>query len=248
MGKPFLSVIISTLNEEKHLPILLSSLVSQTDKDFEVVISEGKSEDKTKEKALEFQDRLDIVVYDSEKRHLANQRNFGAKKAKGEYLIFLDADFRADKDFIKNIAIRLKEKKVDLIIPTSIPDTNKLIWKAYFGFARTLIPLAFLLNSPRGNGSAVAIKKDVFEKIGGYDETVFVYEDQLLFQTAHKQGAKMIFSKDAKVYFSLRRIESKGVLKYLYTDYFAGAHLIFFGPLRKKFYEYRMGGHEHVKK
>jgi glycosyltransferase involved in cell wall biosynthesis len=245
VSKPFLSVIIPALNEEQCLPVLLSSLVSQTDKDFEVVVSDGQSEDKTKEKAMEFKHRLDIKVFTSDKRQLAHQRNFGAKKAGGEYLIFLDADYRAKETFIEFITKEIHETNADLVIPVSIPDTNSLLWKIYFAVARFFIPFMSLINKPVGNASAVVIRKEVFDKIGGYDETVFVYEDQFLLQTARKYKVKMVFSKDAKVYFSLRRIKSQGALNYLFTDYFAGLHLIFLGPLRKKFYEYKMGGQAH---
>lgn len=247
MGKPFFSVVIPTLNEERHLPVLLSSLVSQTYKDFEVIVSEAKSEDKTKEKALEFQGRLNLEVYDSEKRHLASQRNFGAKKAKGDYLVFLDADFRAEENLIEAIVKKIHQTNADLIIPVSIPDTKNLFWKTYFGLSNLLISFTPLVNKPMGNGPAAVIKRDIFEKIGGYDETVFVYEDQLLFQTAYKNGAKISYSKEAKVFFSIRRIEKEGSLNFIFKNIVASLHLSFLGPVRKKLYKYRMGGHEHIK-
>lgn len=247
MLKPFLSVVIPTLNEEKYLPALLSSLVSQTYKNFEVIVSDAKSEDKTKEKALEFQNSLDIKVYDSKKRNVSYQRNFGAEKARGDYLLFIDADHWAEKNFINAIVEEITKSKADLIIPVSIPDTKKLFWRAYFSLVNFLTPFTVLTKKPMGNGPAGAIKKDIFDKIGGYDESIFVYEDQYLFQLAYKNGAKVSYPKDAKVYFSIRRIEKDGVFRYFYTNIIASLHLSFIGPVRKKLFEYKMGGQEHIK-
>lgn len=247
MGKPFLSVIIPTLNEERHLPLLLSSLVSQTHKDFEVIVSEAKSEDKTKEKALEFKDKLDIKVIDSDKRNISYQRNFGAKKARGNYLVFIDADHWAENDFVNSIMEELVKSKADVIIPVSIPDTKKLFWRGYFGLINLFTPLTVLTKKPMGNGPACAIKKEIFEKVGGYDETVLMYEDQYMFQLAFKAGAKFKYPKNSKVYFSIRRIEKEGMFRYFYTNIIASLHLSFKGPVRKKLFKYEMGGHVHIK-
>lgn len=243
MKNQFLSIIIPTLNEEKYLPVLLSSLASQTDTRFEVIVSEAKSEDKTKEKALEFENRLDIKVHDSDKRNLSYQRNFGAKKAKGKYLVFLDADHWADNNFIELIKKKIEKTNADLIIPVSIPHTKKLFWRFYFGLVNFLIPFMLWLKKPMGNGPTVAIKREIFEKIGGFDESVYLYEDQYLFHLAQKHGVQIKYTNQAKVYFSIRRIENGGVLKYFWMNLYAGFHLVFIGPVRRKILEYEMGGH-----
>ena len=82
------SVIIPTLNEEKILPHLLDDFRNQTAKDFEVIVADAGSGDKTVEVAKAYKAQL-------VKGGLpAVGRNNGAKIARGEFLFFLDADVR----------------------------------------------------------------------------------------------------------------------------------------------------------
>jgi len=81
-----LSIIIPTLNEEKYLPFLLSSIKEQNFKDYEIILSDAGSEDRTIEIAKSYGCR---VV----KGGLpAKGRNQGARAAAGDLLLFLDSD------------------------------------------------------------------------------------------------------------------------------------------------------------
>src|ERR1035437_7812938 len=118
------SVIIPVLNEEINLPQLLSSLTKQTEKDFEVVVSDGHSEDKTKAEALKFQDRIDLKFVESPIRNVPGQRNFGAKQATGEYLVFLDSDYKAEDKFLETVASDIEKSGPEIIVPISMPVTK----------------------------------------------------------------------------------------------------------------------------
>ncbi|MCL6096557.1 MAG: glycosyltransferase [Patescibacteria group bacterium] len=244
--KNFLSIIIPTLNEEKYLPDLLSSLASQTVKDFEVIVSEGKSIDKTRKKANEFKNKLDIKIHDSDKRHLAYQRNFGAKKAKGNYLFFLDADFSLEKDFIEKVYKFLEKKEADFLVPYGHPDRNSFL-KAYFVLMNVSSNVSrFIFRKPFATISAAVIKTDLFNRLGGYDELVQYAEDQEILQRAHKNKAKIKYFNIGKVIFSIRRIEKEG-FKYFYKNLFAVTHIIFLGKMKKNLIKHEMGGHEFLK-
>ena len=81
-----LSIVIPTFNEEKFLPHLLKSLKEQTFKDFEIIVADNNSTDATRSVAINVGAK---VV----KGGLpARGRNNGAKVARGEWLLFLDAD------------------------------------------------------------------------------------------------------------------------------------------------------------
>ena len=84
MANPHFSIVIPCLNEEKYLPKLLTNLEKQTLKDFEVIVVDGQSEDKTLAKATSFNNRLKIKTLKADKRNVSFQRNLGAKNAKGE--------------------------------------------------------------------------------------------------------------------------------------------------------------------
>jgi len=101
-----ISIIIPTINEAKNLPLLLSDL-SIIQKEGEIIIVDGGSEDKT----------IDIAkihgarVFKSKERNRGLQLNTGAKNAKGNWLIFLHADTRLSNNWFIELSSILKEEK-----------------------------------------------------------------------------------------------------------------------------------------
>ncbi len=91
------SIVIPTYNEERFLPRLLGSIEKQEFKDYEVIVADNHSRDATVEIALSHRAR---VVEDSLP---AVARNRGAKVARGEYLLFLDADTVVPEGFLKKL-------------------------------------------------------------------------------------------------------------------------------------------------
>jgi glycosyltransferase involved in cell wall biosynthesis len=237
------SVIIPTLNEERNLSYLLLSLSKQTQKDFEVIVSDGKSEDKTKEKALEYQKTLDLKFVESPKRKVTTQRNYGAKNASGEYLIFLDADYQADVDFLAILTKSIENTHADMVIPISTPITKNVFWKIYYAIANKGSFLTLILRKPFVLGSAVCVKKEMFKKVGEYDDAVVMYEDQYLVQQSFRAGAKIVYTK-AEVYFSIRRQVKEGRVKFIYENIISTLYLILKGPIKKELFKYKMGGQE----
>ena len=240
------SVIIPALNEEINLPQLLLSLTKQTEKDFEVVVSDGKSEDKTREKALEFKDQIDLKFVECPRRKVTSQRNFGVKNSSGQYLIFLDADYIADENCLEVLSEAIQTASANVIIPTTIPVTKSVFWKTYYAIANKCLPFALFFRKPFAVGSPICVKKEMFEKVGEYDDEIFVYEDQYLVQQLHRAGARIAFSK-AKVYFSARREERDGKIKFILENTISTLHLLFKGPIKTEIFKYKMGGQEFKK-
>ncbi len=241
-----LTIVVPALNEEKYLPILLKSFLNQTDKNFEIVVVDGKSEDNTVKNVTEFKDRLDVRIVIADKRNLSHQRNLGAQNAKGDYVTFLDADFIVKDDFVKSCFLEAEKSDVDLIIPLSFPITSNPLWKLYFLVINLLSIISTLLGKPFGNGPGNLIKKEAFLKTPGYSETVFVFEDQYFFQQAKAAGLKIKHTGKIKMYFSLRRLEKDGIWGYFYFNFSAGLRFMLKGPIYKKFYDYQMGGQKKV--
>ena len=99
--KPFFSVIIPTLNEELFLPNILQDFKKQKVKNFEIIVVDAKSIDKTRKIVESFKQSLKIKLFLSNKKNVSYQKNLGAKNAKGKYLLFIDADSRVKNKFIK---------------------------------------------------------------------------------------------------------------------------------------------------
>ena len=129
---PKLSIVIPTLNEENYLPLLLTDLQNQTEKDFEVIIVDAKSQDSTKKVAHSFTKILQLQFIEAQKKRAAFQRNVGAKHVKSEYIFFLDADTRIDNDVIAKILQRIQKEKHLLYLPFVQPSTSSPLHRFLF--------------------------------------------------------------------------------------------------------------------
>ena len=112
----FLSVIVATYNSEEYIVSTLNSIMSSSFNDFEVIIVDDGSSDKTVQKITEnFKDSR-LKIYQQKHMGPANIKNYGIHKAQGEYIAFLDSDDLLDKNFLTSVFKTIKNKKPDLII------------------------------------------------------------------------------------------------------------------------------------
>ncbi len=216
MLKPFFSIIIPTLNEENFLPFLLKDLMRQTFKNFEVIHIDGQSEDKTIVLAQQFNSKIKIQSFIVKKRNVSFQRNIGAEKAVGSWLIFMDADDRLPINFLQLINSKLiKKPKIDLFSTYIKIKEKNLAFKAFAEIINLQIDLSNILNlKPRALGSMIGIKKELFKKIK-FSEKNKICEDAFFIAQAKKQNLKFIIFKTPKYYYSLRRLHKEGILKML---------------------------------
>lgn len=246
--KPFFSIIIPTLNEEKFLAFTLSDLVRQKYQNFEVIIVDASSTDRTKEIAMEFEDKLILRWVESEKKNVAFQRNRGAENANGIYLFFLDADTRVQPLFLLKAEQYIEKHKGFLYIPALKPDNRSPETLVAFNFANMIIGLSQLIEKPISSGGSMIVEKHTFHFIGGFSERAFMSEDHQLVQTARFYGIKARFMDNIMVKFSLRRMKKEGQLKVLYKYLIATIHLFLNGKVDKKIIEYEMGGQLYKRK
>lgn len=212
--KPLFSIIIPTLNEEKYLPLLLNDLSKQTLKDFEVIVIDGQSTDKTVNKAKSYQKLLPkIKLISSKIRNVSIQRNLGAKGSSGHYLIFNDADNRLPKYFLEGIKYQLTANPTDIFTcwsDTDLPNTkDKTISQA----CNLMLEASLLSKSPSAFGAMIGCKKDVFDSGNGFDPKVGFAEDKDFVVKYYKSGYVFKIYKDPKYVYSLRRFHSHGALK-----------------------------------
>ena len=246
---PFFSIIIPTLNEENYLPKLLKSLCLQTEKDFEVIVADNQSKDKTKEAALTFKDRLPIQFFEHKGINVAAQRNFGVQKAVGRYLIFLDADTGINTSFIKKMK-KVIIKKKGLVF---IPYVNPMEKKAYpemeliYPLINLVVEVSQNFNKALSAGGNMVWEKNFFNLVGGFDEKLTITEDHDIIRKAHLWGVKVQVIHSVQVKFSLRRMKREGRLKLFYKVLISHFHLFFNDKLKKKLFDYEMGGHLYKK-
>jgi len=242
--KPFFSFIIPTLNEEKFLPKILNDLKNQKEKNFEVIIVDGYSQDRTEEIAKKDW-QIPIKFFKVKKRNVSFQRNFGGKKAKGEYLVFLDADSRIDKKFTQNLEKKITQKKGLIFFPSIIPEKKSSQIELVFKLINFFIEMSQSLAKPFSPGGSIIIDKNFFRKIGGFDETSYLAEDHNLVYKASLFGVRAKILSQIKVKFSLRRLKKEGELKFLYKYLYATIYFLRKGKVDKKIFDYPMGGQEY---
>lgn len=228
------SVVIPTKNEEEHLQILLSSIRAQTFRPIDIVVADAKSTDKTIEVAKKY--GATVV-----RGGLPGPgRNAGARKAKGEIIFFLDADVELkDRDFFKKVIKEFKEKEFDV----ATADVSPIEGNAYDKFAHNFYNNYVRLwgrHHPHAPGFFIVIKKELHEKINGFDETVVFAEDHDYAIRANKVG-KFGFLSCVKIDVSIRRHERDGRLCIAIKYILAELYILFFGAIRHNAFNYTFG-------
>ena len=109
------SIIVPVYNVEKYLKNCLDSILSQTYKNFEVIVVNDGSPDNSQKIIDEYKKKdKRIKAYKKENGGISSARNFGIKKAKGDFLIFVDSDDSVNKELLEEIN-KVATHKIDII-------------------------------------------------------------------------------------------------------------------------------------
>ena len=209
------SVIIAVRNEHQHIEQCIQSIFNQDYKEpYEVIIIDGMSKDGTYELLKKLQKKYKFILLQNPVLNAAAGRNTGIKNAKGEYTAFIDGDAIADKDWLSQIK-KTFEKHKDVtgvggpdLLPKDTTYRSKMIGQ--------------IMSSPVASGGKLnpstqhtlmeeekladhiptcnlCLKKEVFEKVGMFDETFVKGQDLELNHRIRKNGYKLLYSPNIKV-------------------------------------------------
>jgi len=242
LNKPFFSIIIPTLNEEKFLPRLLDNLTKQTFKNFEVIVVDANSKDKTQQVALKYKQSLHLDLIISKTTHVSYQRNLGAKHAKANIFIFLDADTQIPPNYFVEIKRILKTKKPHILTSWMDPETKSREDKLLTAGMNILLEIGKFLKIPSAYGAMIVVRKKVFKDLGRFNEKTNWAEDTRLAQKAVKHNYKYYLAKHPRYIFSLRRFKKEGTVKALRKYAQLGLALMMEGYESPRI-KYPMGGH-----
>jgi len=174
-GKPpSISVIIPTLNEEESIETCLRSVRSQTVSDFELILSDGESDDKTVDASRRYVDK--IIV--SSNRGIGTQQNLGAKFAEGEVLVFIHADTIVGESLLEEISGATNDGYIGggcVVRTVGEGYKCKLFDEAIKLINVILNPFNILCT-----GEVLFFRKDVFMKNEGFRDVFFEDADMLL--------------------------------------------------------------------
>jgi glycosyltransferase involved in cell wall biosynthesis len=233
-----LSIITPTLNEEKYIGLLLESIKKQEFSDYEIIISDAGSTDKTLEIAKKYNCKIIPGGLP------AKGRNEGAKIAKGDVLFFLDADTVLPDGSLQKALDEFNNRKLDLasfcLVPLPQNKFSKFLMDVFYNQ-----PIVLLQSVLPHAAMGILFKKELFKKTGGFDEDIKLAEDHYLARQAQKLfSAKFGIIKSTEIFVSDRRFKTDGWvsvgIKYLLCE----LHLIFIGPVKSDIFKYKFGHYD----
>ncbi|MDD2655667.1 MAG: glycosyltransferase [Candidatus ainarchaeum sp.] len=212
VAKPEVSIVVPTYNEQKYIRRALEGLFAQkADFSYEIIVSDGNSTDSTAKIARGMGAR---VVFEP-KRTIAAGRQKGFMEARGKIIVSSSADVYVKPDWLAKLVEPIRKRRCIASGGPVIPKDGNLLEQA---FAKGLLTPAATglsrIGMPYVVADNMAIRADVFRKIGGFDTDMVTAEDTYLIKKARKYG-KFRFVKDAPVYISMRRVREWGYSKYL---------------------------------
>ncbi len=161
------SIIIPVYKAEKYIADTLRSALNQTYKNFEILIIDDASPDRSIEICQQFTDPR-IKIIRQQNRGLAGARNTGIRYAQGEYLAFLDADdLWLPEKLEKHVEHLENAPNVGVSFSRSafIDENGQPLGIYQLPLLKGITPSIVLCRNPISNGSAAVIRKEVFEAI-----------------------------------------------------------------------------------
>ncbi|MGB7568865.1 MAG: glycosyltransferase [Chitinivibrionales bacterium] len=228
-----ISIIIPTLNEEHYLPLLLSSIQKQSFKGYEVIVADAHSRDTT----VRIAERFGAKVVDGGMP--ARGRNNGARVAHGDFLFFLDADVVLPGEFLQHAHDEMQERYLDLSTCEVMPLSDLRVDRVLHSLANLSIRMG-QYTSPHAAGFCILSAKRLFERVGGFDESLTMAEDHDYVKRASRFRPLRVLDS-TQISVSVRRLEKEGrailVNKYVQVE----LHRIFKGELKTEVIEYEFG-------
>ncbi|MBO4232865.1 glycosyltransferase [Riemerella anatipestifer] len=207
---PNISIIIAIYNRKDELFELLNSLSRQTDKAFEViVVDDGSAVDLRPTIAL-FGEMLNIQFFRKENSGPGLTRNYGARRATGDWLVFVDSDVIVESNYIEEIKNNISKTPCDAFGGADKAHRGFNLMQKAISYSMTSV---FTTGGIRGSKKAVSrfqprsfnmgVKKSAFEQVGGFSE-MRIGEDPDLSMSLWEAGYKTAFFDSIGVYHKRR--------------------------------------------
>lgn len=223
-AKKFVSIVIPCRNEENYIEKCVDSMVNQSYgiENIEVLVVDGMSTDSTQDIIKKYSEKVqNVKLVINEKKVAPVAMNLGIKRSKGDIVIIFGAHSYMDKDYVKNSVEKLKDNNVAVVGGRIINISENNLSEA----------ISLSMGSPFGVGNALfrysdkeefvdtvafgAYKKEVFDKVGLFDEQFVRNQDDELNFRVSKAGYKMLLSPSIKSHYYTR-----GSLGKLWKQYY----------------------------
>jgi len=209
-----ISIVINAHNEEKNIGACLCSLKAQTKKPLEIIVINQRSSDKT----ASISKKHGAIVYEYGGPTRGDARDYGWRKARGDYVIYLDADDVVNKTWLEGFIFKFSEGYEAVLDELRVHNPNTIFLKLFDWQYYSRKELSY---------SAWGYKKSLLKKLGGFKEG-WIEEGELALRMK-ESGVKIGYARESVRYhmgnprsfceylirqFKSGRLESK----WLYSD------------------------------
>ena len=226
---PFFSIIIPLYNKENFIEETLKSVLNQTFQDFEIIIVEDCSTDNSKQKAESVVSEKIKIIQHEKNRGLSASRNTGIEKANSDFLAFLDADDIWHDNYLEKIFQLIQNFPTAHLFATNYLEaySNEIAVSPSSNLKNFetdgLVP-DFFESSLHQNiycFSSICVKKEIFEKIGGFN-TMINYGEDVDFNIRANNSFQLAYSNCPLVdviMFSENKITNSSLKNKTITDF-----------------------------
>lgn len=202
-----------TYQEEAGLEAFLRQFERQTlpRSDFEIVIVDGESRDRTREIAEALADRVLVQTSPG----IGGARNDGVAVARAPVVATTDADCRVPEDWVERIARHFEDDRVMAVCGPDSPIERTAKARMVFFVMRNLIRLAATMGLYATGGTNSAFRRDAFLAIGGYRHLPHSDDIDLGFRI--RRAGRIVYDPKLQVRLSTRRLETQGYLRTLFV-------------------------------
>lgn len=231
-----ISIIIPTKNEKDYIAPTIEQYRDFMEKyRLEIIVSDAYSTDGTAElvRAYEQQSGGRIrLVQGPLKQNIAIGRNAGAAQARGHILFHSDADVHIPNKDTFFTAVLAKFRDTNIVAATVpiwvYPEERSWKDRLYHVLMNLLIRISFTAGVYLAKGECQLVRREVFERIGGYNEKIVAGEDCNLFYRLHKEG-RIAYLYRLSVHHSPRRFRQYGYVRLTMIYLREGISLLFRG-------------------
>ncbi|EKJ88789.1 glycosyltransferase involved in cell wall biosynthesis [Leptospira meyeri] len=202
--KPIVSIITVVRNAEDTILRTIKSALSQKNVNFEVIVWDGLSTDRTVEQLESVKDQ--IRFYSGKDSGVYDAMNQSLPLAKGDWILFLNADdYFLDEYALEKLASRALDDKCDYVCGFASMLFGLKVWRP-----KTLTDFDFFVGNP-SNHQAYLCKKSVYLKLGGFDLRYRYSADVDFMFRVIKEGYLGQIVKESVVHYSLGGLSTKNV-------------------------------------
>ena len=201
---PQVSILIVNYNGLRYVHNLFNSLKCQTFSDFEVIIVDNASTDKSLMAIYEYKENLNLKIIENKKNvGFSKANNEGIRWCMGRYIVFLNNDTYVDDHWLEYLVKRINKTPNTVAVTCNImhPVSCEMqegpslydVYGAAIGPAKGVFFY--------GTGASLMVKKNLLQTIGAFDSTLFMYQEDVdLCWRIRLSGYDIAFEPDALCY------------------------------------------------